>query len=787
MANTYRRGRDDSSDDENMELVIHPCKRRRLLPSRVKMLHNETPVDTFGRLMNALSIQNGCSMELKLEDLSYFFNDKLVDEKLPVLRILASCVIDHPAHSSAYATFVGLLNIGNFQFGAECVHYMMKKLHTSMEKNHWKNCYGIMAFIVDLFNCNVITCNSLISLLTCFLCECVEVEEGDDISDITPQARRDWLAFCVLSTLPSVGKELQQKSANFQSLLLTLQIYVKKRIPLHAAMLGVWNGGSGCAQMDYLYLLWEQVRHLHDQDWLEPEHHLILRPYLAFDDTLSAALQHVLPPLEMPAHSPTSVYPPARVVFRIFDFSTCPEGLAMPPILSVERHLLEVQILEILKVHHLERKLCADHLWNYAKSKPLIPVHFCIVEVILGKMLHLPTSKWTTLEYGSILVELSKLQPDKIPMAVMEAADIIFAQLEYMRVACFDRLVNFFSHYLNNFSFNWHWSQWGRECKSASAPNSTLNFISGDFQFQAVFLRELIKKCRRLSYHENMLQVLPENMLHFLPPPPLSHFKYIDERMPGAKLSQLLLEAMRGRRAEPSEISSILGTSITLHLLKINVLTQTCLQIGSKSFTHTFATLTRYESVFKLLIHNESEQHATLKGVFEVWAGNEHFKYVVVEKLIRMQIVEAKYVVSWIFTPVLRGELTKMYIWEILHATIRTVMNPVRLLPQKRSPEKTRELELELDEMNDTEVAVKGILLNILQRIVKVLESSIPGSEGSNTRYWFEWVQGRMQEFLFIYSEDFKKMASKLLKICDESDLPKSSIKVIQAYLAYSM
>ncbi|KAH8314919.1 hypothetical protein KR074_000949 [Drosophila pseudoananassae] len=771
MEKRNRGERNDSSDDENKELLMHPSKMARLLPSRVKMLDNETPEDTFGRLMNALNIQTGSSMKLKLEDLLCFFNEKLMDKKPAVLRILASCVVDHPALSSAYATFVGLLNKGHFEFGGQCARFLMKKLHTYM-KNNWKNCYGIMAFIVDLFNCNVVTCDSLISLLTDFLSECVEVEEDGDVPDITPQARRDWLAFCVLSTLPSVGKKLQQKSADFQSLLFTLQMYVKKRIPLHAAMLGVWSGGSGCAQMDYLCLLWEQVKNLQDRDWLEPEHHLILRPYLAFDDTLSAALQHDLPPLEMPGHSPTSVYPPARVVFHIFDFSTCPDGLAMPPILSVERHLLEVQILEILKVHLLDRKLCAENLWNYAKSKPLMPVHFCIVEVILGKMLQLPTSNWIPSVYGFILVELCKLQPQKIPIAVMQAADTLFAKLEYMSVACFDRLVNFFYHYLKHLSFNWHWSQWGQECKSTSSPNSTQNFISGDLQFQAVFLRELIKQCRRPSYDENRLQELPEDMLHFLPPPALPNFKYIDELVPGAELYQLLLKALDSRRVEPEEITSILDTSAALDLLKINVLTQTCLQIGSQSLTHTLVILSRYETVFKFLIHNESEQHAIINGIFEVWPANEYFKYGVVEKLVQMHIVEPKYVVSWIFTPELREDLTKMYIWEIVHATIRTVRYPDPCVPQNLSPEKKKELD--------------EILLNLLQGFTKVLEGSIPGSEDSNARYWFQWVQGRMQECLFIYSKEYKNMATTLVKICEESKLPKSCIEVIQDFLAFT-
>lgn len=56
----------------------------------------------------------------------------------------------------------------------------------------------------------------------------------------------------------------------------------------------------------------------------------------------------------------------------------------------------------------------AAQLLNFPyKSK--IPLDYCIVEVMFGKLFKLPTPKHLKICYGLILIELCKLQPSTMP------------------------------------------------------------------------------------------------------------------------------------------------------------------------------------------------------------------------------------------------------------------------------------------------------------------------------------------------------------------------------------
>ncbi|XP_016976330.2 nuclear cap-binding protein subunit 1 [Drosophila rhopaloa] len=724
----------------------------------------ELKLATVEKLMRGLSFQGGSSIELKLENLSYLLRDVCASLKEEILCILVSCVEEQPGQASAYATFVGLLNVRSWEFGAACLGFMVQKLYECLCNREWFKCQGIVHFLVALYNCNVVTSSSLLKFLASFVSECENQSDPDDVVDFVLQARRDWLAYCVLSALPFVGKDLQQK-AGFESLMLTLQIYVKKRCALHTPMLSVWRDSE---QRDHLELLWHQVDALRQEQWVEPEHQLITRPYLAFDGTLSHAVPHCLQDFEVPPHEQGCCYPPTRVPFRIFSYDC--ENLQLPSPLSIERHLLEVQIQDMLQCHHLERKICADSLLAYAASKPQLSVYHCIVEVILAEMLQLPSSQWITLNYGSILVELCKRQPNKVPQVVHQAADILFARLDFMSVACFDRLVNWLSHHMSNFGFLWNWKKWAQ---SVSFP---IDSSATNHQPKVVFLRELLKKCLRLSYHQRIVEIQPDVLAGVLPPAPLPHFKFVDELLPGAMLSKNLLEAMRSKQCCSEMIISLISGSTDIGLLlKINVFTQNCLHLGSKSFSHTFAILAKYHSVFKNMAAGESEQqHAILNGISEVWVNSEHFRFVVAEKLLRMEVLESRCIVSWIFGPLMRKELSKMYIWELLHSTVRWVKNV-----QKRNAT------VEVDGPNGSDYVVRSILLDILHRFVKALRAAPVDQERSEQHYWFHWVLGRLQETLFIYADDYKKMSCKLVKIAGDTDLRGDISKTIQGFLAY--
>lgn len=74
------------------------------------------------------------------------------------------------------------------------------------------------------------------------------------------------------------------------------------------------------------------------------------------------------------------------------------------------------------KLHGLLIKflLCsAAQLLNFP-FKAKIPLDYCIVEVIFSELFRLPTPKHLEISYGSILIELCKLQPSTMPQVIKE-------------------------------------------------------------------------------------------------------------------------------------------------------------------------------------------------------------------------------------------------------------------------------------------------------------------------------------------------------------------------------
>lgn len=160
--------------------------------------------------------------------------------------------------------------------------------------------------------------------------------------------------YAVLSSLPWVGRELyEKKEQDLERLLKHIEIYVNKRSRKHVAGLRVWRSDDPHPQEEYLDCLWAQVCKLRSDLWQEKH---IARPYVAFDQVLCEALQHNIPTITPPAHSGDNTYPFPWVVYRLFDYTDCPDGPVLPGAHSIERYLIEEHLHNIIKEYHLERK-----------------------------------------------------------------------------------------------------------------------------------------------------------------------------------------------------------------------------------------------------------------------------------------------------------------------------------------------------------------------------------------------------------------------------------------------
>jgi len=160
-----------------------------------------------------------------------------------------------------------------------------------------------------------------------------------------------------------------------------------------------------------------------------------------------------------PPHHPSTAYPLPQVVFRMFDYTDCPEGPILPGQHSIERYLIEEQLRHILQSYHRERKDCAAQLLSYP-LKNKIPLEYMIVEVMFGELFRLPNPDFIELAYGSILIELCKLQPSTMPQVLAQATELLYERIDSMNVTCFDRFVSWFSYHLSNFQFRWSWEDW---------------------------------------------------------------------------------------------------------------------------------------------------------------------------------------------------------------------------------------------------------------------------------------------------------------------------------------
>lgn len=149
------------------------------------------------------------------------------------------------------------------------------------------------------------------------------------------------------------------------------------------------------------------------------------------------------------------------------------------------------------------------------------------------------------------------------------------------------------------------------------------------------FIKEVLLKCLRLSYHQRIIDVVPDNFTAFVPEKPAPHFKFagdagsgettnmkaavqavcqtalaLPEDVEGCNLSAKLAEAIK-QKCSQEEVQALLkeddkeepaaaaaDQQFSSH--RISVFVQTLLNLGSKSFSHSFAAIAKFHPTLKV-------------------------------------------------------------------------------------------------------------------------------------------------------------------------------------------
>lgn len=761
--------------------------------------------DRLESLITRVGEKSTSSLESNLEGLSSVLEADLPNYKERILKIICTCAANLPEKITVYSTLVGLLNAKNYSCGEEILDMLLENLTEILNAGQFDRARLMVRFLADLVNCRVLMPSGLLEFFDKLLAATME--------ENIPQVRSDWFVYTVLSALPWAGKELsEKKNQEFERLLSTIESYVSQRPKIHIPALRVWSTDEPHPQEEYLDCLWAQIKKMKSDNWQEKH---IRRPYLAFDDVLGDALQHTLPTFTLPPQKDGMVYPLPHVVYRMFDYTDVPEaGPSMPGAHAIERYLVEEGIQRTIHAHFKDRKECANQLFNLPGTSK-VPFHYCLIEVIFSEMFRLPNSRHAQIFYGSLIIELCKLQPNSIPGVVAQATELLYERLNTMNTTCAERLVYWLSYHLSNFQFKWGWEEW------VSATETGLDSP------QCVFLNELFESIKRLSYHQFLVENIPEGLHTLLPVAPVPNYRFKDEEgeLPGADVAKQLLEAIRAKK-DVDQLQTILNNipanatgqedlnadvptiDHTFPLLRLDVLLHVVLKLGAKSFSHSFSALTKFHKLLKAVIVNEEAQIHCLKIVNEFWSTNPQMMVVLIDKLVRMQITDCSAVVNWLFSKDMKDNFTKLYVWEVMTSTLKKMSKHTNKVscevqeakekltkleekakkqtgeatgepqPEPCTEEEVDKKQQQLDELTEklenAQREQKQLFLIIFQRFIMILTEHIVRSEQHQVdvdSHWFKYTTERLQEILITNHHQVFQYLSSLETLLFTSDL----------------
>lgn len=566
-----------------------------------------------------------------LRELCTTICNDLSKHKRTILNILIQCIELLPERITIYSTLVGLIHASVITFASDFLDSCSTQLKEHLSNNNFTLIQRYIRFFSDLVNVKFLSSSSILSLYDTL----IQTTNEQNV----PQVRMDFFVNCILTSLPYSGKVLSEKhNTDLNRLLHMIDKYVYKRSKIHVPILQVWTSIEPHPQEEFIDCLWAQIKRLNQDEWSESQ---IYRPYEAYGQTLfgssSASIVHDLPSIQIPAHQNDTMYPLPKIVFRMFDYTDVPEQFVLPGTHSIERYLIEDEIANTIHTFHTERKDCAKQLLLISAQNK-IPLRYMVIEVLFGHLFMLPRAPHLELFYSSLFLELCKLESTEIPSIVAQAVGILFERLPTMKTSCIERFSKWFAYHLSNFQFNWPWQEW-QDCLGDIPESPKIKFI-----------RETLQRCMRLSFHQRVIDFVPEPFYKLVPNKPSPQFKFEDSDPPvfGSEYAQVLNKKIRDRvpgddilrilssvpTPTKDDNDSTTGTSsttsgntssinLTYTNLHIDLFTSSLIWVGSKSFTHSFTALARYHSLLRILIESEEQQIQVLKSMFGVWSNHQ--------------------------------------------------------------------------------------------------------------------------------------------------------------------
>lgn len=616
---------------------------------------------------------------------SYLLRD-LSENGSEILALLMQCVEELPHKDPLYGTLVGLINQEDTDFVAKVVDQTHGGIQEALTTDNLNKLRILTRFLTVLMCNNVIAPSSLIELYESLVSSAATTIDEDG-GNPAWQARADFYVFCILASLPWGAMELAERvPEELDRVLNGVEAYLNIRKRSTYTSLIVFqkpteeNGDEmEIDQEDNLEDLWSRIQVLMENGWKVDS---VPRPHLVFEARLATTQSHNFGPLTLPEtpklpNPATEIavgrqrreseekYPPRIMRLRIF-----PSSKTDDKITPIDRFVVEEYLLDVLFYLNGCRKECAAYMVG-------LPVPFryeyLMAETVFSQLLLLPKPPFRLIYYTVVMVDLCKALPGAFPAVVAGAVRALFNRVAEMDVECRTRLVQWLSHHLSNFQFVWPWEEWAHVLDQPG------------WSPQRVFAKEVLEKEVRLAYWDKIKESVAATpkLVELLPPKNTPAFKYSPENEGSGSEAEVALATELTGLVRGKKTVREIQVWIDEHILAtqgqnvaIEIVVQTLLYMGSKSFTHTVTVLEKYGQIFRKIATDQASQIAMVETVAKLWKNSAQMTAIVIDRMMGYRMVSNLAIVAWVFGPENVQQFhTSDRVWEILRNAINKTNN----------------------------------------------------------------------------------------------------------------
>ena len=376
-----------------------------------------------------------------------------------------------------------------------------------------------------------------------------------------------------------------------------------------------------------------------------------------------------------------------------------------------------------------------------------------IVEGVFSQLCAMPMSTFAPVYYGALFADLCLVKDSRLPQKLLTAVQTMFHKADQFDAETFDRLTDWFSFHLSNFGYRWNWADW-----AVYADNEMVE----KFPFRALFCKDVLARCIRLSYYDRIAKLVPEEMKYFLPSSSVAGNK---ERF-NSNVNIELMKIVTGKgRKEAPEVKQRLAELVPLQaeegepfdqekaeydagFRRLASLMRAILDAGCKTLSHFDIVSERYLQLLQEMIMKGGTKSRLVVAteVSSFWRDVHIRKMYVLDKLATHGVIDHETIIrSCLSTeefdldhkPValtpkqLKAKLSKSSLWEIVRlmmsrsrARENGARNELKIASQSAATAKEGDMEnveSRLERAKQVTESAKKDVINLLQFVLKML------------------------------------------------------------------